>query len=276
MPKSQITILLPVHADAPFLESCLHSLNNLIIPEKTNLIIILDRVSDLTREKIDRIELAMPLRIIINSQFGLVNSLNLGLSAAESEFIARIDHDDMMQFDRLEKQLSFFRKNPDHILVGSNVTLIDQNETRIRETNYPINNDEIVRILSHKNAFAHPSVMYRRTAAITSGMYRKFYEGAEDYDLWLRMTGIGKVANLQDSLTLYRQHSGQMSIKNLREQWIITEAVKTSARLTKRQKNSLNVKYPSVEDWYQNNKSIRFKHRVVMAKSFLKNAKVQK
>ena len=67
-----------------------------------------------------------------------------------------------------------------------------------------------------------------------------------------------------------------MSIKNLREQWIITEAVKTSARLTKRQKNSLNVKYPSVEDWYQNNKSIRFKHRVVMAKSFLKNAKVQK
>jgi len=206
----------------------------------------------------------------------LVNSLNLGLSAAEGEFIARIDHDDMMQFDRLEKQLSFFRRNPDHILVGSNVTLIDQNETRIRETNYPISNDEIVRILNHKNVFAHPSVMYRRTAAITSGMYRKFYEGAEDYDLWLRMIGVGKVANLQDSLTLYRQHSGQMSIRNLRKQWMITEAVKTSARLTKRREISLDEKYSSVEDWYQNNRLIRFKHRVIISKSFLKNAKVQK
>ena len=276
MPKSQITILLPVHADAPFLESCLRSLNNLIIPEKTNLIIILDRVSNLTRDKIDSIELEIPIRIVVNSQFGLVNSLNLGLSAAEGEFIARIDHDDMMQFDRLEKQLNFFRKNPDHILVGSNVTLIDQNETRIRETNYPISNDEIVRILSHKNVFAHPSVMYSRTAAITSGMYRTFYEGAEDYDLWLRMIRIGKVANLQDSLTLYRQHSGQMSIKNLRKQWMITEAVKTSARLTKRREISLDEKYSSVEDWYQNNRLIRFKHRVIISKSFLKNTKVQK
>ena len=276
MPKIKITILLPVHADAPFLESCLDSLNNLIIPEKTNLIIVLDRVSKQTRELIDNIKFEMPMRIIINSQFGLVNSLNLGLSMAEGEFIARIDHDDMMKFDRLEKQFNFLRKNADHILVGSNVTLIDQNETRIRETSYPLSNNEIAKVLSHKNVFAHPSVMFRRSAAMTSGMYRKFYEGAEDYDLWLRMIGIGKVANLKDSLTLYRQHSGQMSIKNLRKQWIITEAVKISARLNKRQKSPVHDHYNSVDEWYRNSKSIRLKHRAIMFKSFLKNAKVVK
>ena len=276
MSKSQITILLPVHAHSPFLESCLRSLNNLTIPEETNLLIVLDRVPNLTRKLLDNFKLDMPKRIIVNSQFGLVNSLNLGLSEADGEFIARIDHDDMMKFDRLEKQLNFFRKNPDHVLVGSNVTLVDQNEQVIRESNYPIANDEIIKRIRHKNVFAHPAVMYRRAAALSIGMYRKFYEGAEDYDLWLRMIGIGKAANLQDSLTLYRQHSGQMSIKNLRNQWIITEAVKTSARLTKRQKVSLNENYNSVEDWYQNNRLIRFKHGVIMFRSFLKNVRVQK
>lgn len=276
MSKSQITILLPVHAHSPFLESCLRSLNNLSIPEETNLLIVLDRVSSVTRDLLDNFILEMPKRIIINSQFGLVNSLNLGLSEADGEFIARIDHDDMMKFDRLEKQLNFFRKNPNHILVGSNVTLVDQNEQRIRESNYPATNNEIIKRIRHNNVFAHPAVMYKRAAAISSGMYRKFYEGAEDYDLWLRMIEIGKVANLQDSLTLYRQHSGQMSIKNLRKQWMITEAVKTSARLTKRQEISLDENYNSVEDWYQNNRLIRVKHRVIMSKSFLKNAKVQK
>lgn len=276
MSKTKITILLPVHADATFLESCLGSLSNLIIPEKTNLIIVLDRVSKPTRELIDSIKFEMPMKLIINSQFGLVNSLNLGLSMAEGEFIARIDHDDIMQFDRLEKQFSFFRKNPDHVLVGSNVTLIDQNETRIRETSYPLSNDEITKALRHKNVFAHPSVMFKRTAAITSGLYRKFYEGAEDYDLWLRMIGMGKVANLKDSLTLYRQHPGQMSIKNLRKQWIITEAVKSSARLDKRQKSPVHDHYNSVEEWYENCKSIRLKHRAIMSKGFLKNATVLK
>jgi glycosyltransferase involved in cell wall biosynthesis len=276
MPKSQITILLPVHAHSPFLESCLRSLNNLTIPEETNLLIVLDRVPNLTRELLDNFILDMPKRIIVNSQFGLVNSLNLGLSQADGEFIARIDHDDMMKFDRLEKQLNFFRKNPNHILVGSNVTLVDQNEQVVRESNYPITHDEIIKRIRHKNVFAHPAVMYRRAAALSIGMYRKFYEGAEDYDLWLRMIGIGKVANLQDSLTLYRQHSGQMSIKNLRKQWMITEAVKTSARLTKRQKISLDKNYSTVNDWYQNNWSIRLKHRIIIAKSFLKNAKVPK
>jgi hypothetical protein len=46
MSKSLISILLPVHEDSPFLEKCLLSLNELALPALTELLIIVDRVSN--------------------------------------------------------------------------------------------------------------------------------------------------------------------------------------------------------------------------------------
>lgn len=269
MPRTQVSILLPVHAESPFLESCLQSISNIRITEQTNLIVILDRVSSGVVKLVNNFDLGIPKKIIVNSQFGLVNSLNLGLKEADGEFIARIDHDDMMHVDRLEKQLKFFHDNSNYVLVGSNVTLIDQSERKIRESTYPLSNEEIIKVLSHKNVFAHPAVMYRRAAAINIGMYRKFYEGAEDYDLWLRMIKVGKVANLPDSLTFYRQHPLQMSTMNTHKQWILTEAVKSSGCLANKGNITLEQMYNSIETWYEKKPLIRFKHRLVKTKSLL-------
>ena len=269
MSRTQVSILLPVHSDSPFLERCLQSLSNVRITEKTNLIVILDRVSSVISELVNNFDLGIPKKILVNSQFGLVNSLNLGLKEADGEFIARIDHDDMMHVDRLEKQLNFFHNNSEYVLVGSNVTLIDHSDKKIRESAYPLKNEEIIRVLNHKNVFAHPAVMYRRTAAINTGMYRKFYEGAEDYDLWLRMIKVGKVANLPESLTFYRQHPFQMSTMNARKQWILTEAVKSSGRLANKGKITLEQKYNTTENWYENSRLIRFKNRLAATKNFL-------
>jgi glycosyltransferase involved in cell wall biosynthesis len=269
MPKSLISILLPVHDDSPFLEKCLLSLNELALPALTELLIIVDRVSNRNLDLINNFNSPLRKKILINNKQGLVESLNQGILAAEGEYIARIDHDDMMESTRLEKQFVFLNNNSEYVLVGSNVTLIDCLGIPIRNSQYPIAHEEITKVLKHKNVLAHPSVMYRKSAVIKAHLYRGFYEGAEDYDLWMRLIRIGKVCNLAECLTLYRQHPGQMSTKNLKKQWIITQSVKTSAALKIEGSIELDAKYRNVEDWYNQNLRIRFKYHYVRFRSLV-------
>ena len=58
---------------------------------------------------------------------------------------------------------------------------------------------------------AHPSVMYRRSAIIQLGGYRNEFNGAEDYDLWLRMMFVGKIVNMNEHLTYYRIWANQVT-----------------------------------------------------------------
>lgn len=269
MSKSLISILLPVHDDSPFLEKCLLSLSKLTLPALTELLIVVDRVSNRNLDLINKFSSHIRKRILINNKQGLVESLNQGVLAAEGEFIARIDHDDMMDRIRLEKQFVFLKNNSEYVLVGSNVTLIDHLDIPIRNSRYPTAHEEITKVLKHKNVLAHPSVMYRKSAVIKAHLYREFYEGAEDYDLWMRLIRIGKVGNLAECLTFYRQHSGQMSTKNLKKQWIITEAVKTSAKLNDERALELDTKYRNIDDWYNQNLRVKLKYQIVRLRGLI-------
>jgi glycosyltransferase involved in cell wall biosynthesis len=265
-----ISILLPVHGDGAYLKDCLMSLRQLSFKYSAELVIVVDRVSQRNFELIEQYETFLTKKVIINNNAGLVNSLNLGILNSEGKYIARIDHDDMIQSTRLEKQLLFLNSNPDYILVGSNVRLIDSLGNFIRESAYPIQHDEIAEALKVKNVFAHPSVMYKKSAVIEAQMYRKFYEGGEDYDLWLRLLKLGKVANLEESLTHYRQHSQQMSTMSAKRQWIITQAVKTSSKLRSKEAAELDAKYFSIEDWYTDSPKIKLQYAITAFRRFLK------
>jgi hypothetical protein len=69
--------------------------------------------------------------------------------------------------------------------------------------------------------------MYSRELAIEIGGYKSLVKKGdtdlgEDFDFWLRMSRLGKIANLPTTLTLYRQHGDQTSMNNLRAQEIAT------------------------------------------------------
>ena len=59
------------------------------------------------------------------ANLGLIRSLNRGLEIARGEFVARFDADDLSRPERLERQVSFFNGNPDHVLVGASYDAID-------------------------------------------------------------------------------------------------------------------------------------------------------
>ena len=142
-------------------------------------------------------------------------NLNVGLHYARAEFIARMDADDISLPDRLERQVHYLRTNPAVSVVGANYELIDEHSRRV---NHPvhcyINTDEIHARLPFETCMAHPTVMMRRADVLKVGGYA-YGLYAEDWDLWLRMRRAGmRFSNLQDTLLLYRMHSGQSTSVN--------------------------------------------------------------
>src|SRR5437016_11447029 len=66
------------------------------------------------------------LTILQNDQrMGLAYSMNLGISLSKSDYIARMDADDLSAEERLEKQLTFLKQNKDIYVVGTFAHEID-------------------------------------------------------------------------------------------------------------------------------------------------------
>ena len=78
--------------------------------EKFQLLIVDDGSTDRTVEIINSYA-DKRISLIKKHNSGLADSLNIGLKKAKFSLIARIDADDLICEDRLEKQLDFFQNN---------------------------------------------------------------------------------------------------------------------------------------------------------------------
>ncbi len=170
-----------------------------------------DKSADVVREFND------PRIIFIDNKnnAGVIARLNEGLALAKSEYIARLDSDDVWtDKDKLAKQIAFLDSNPEYGLLGTLGTAVNEKATMLYPLNYPTTNEEIRKKLLIKNCFINCSVIFRKNLLKSSGNYRKEDKHAEDYSLWLRLGRISKIANLPDRTVSYRVSAQGDSISN--------------------------------------------------------------
>jgi len=162
---------------------------------------------------------------------GIVAALNAGIDAARSEFIARMDGDDLCAPDRFAKQLTFLKEHPDCVAVGSRVLLVDPYASPLWETDQKLEHEEIEAAFLRGNGLAmcHPAVMMRKSAVLAAGGYATQYQWVEDLDLFLRLARNGRLANMPDVLLRYRQHFGSVNKHKAQLQEQIKERLLTEA-----------------------------------------------
>lgn len=131
---------------------------------------------------------------------GIVASLNLGLSLARGEYVARLDGDDVARPERLAKQVAWMDGHPDAGLVGSWAMLHDLAHHEDRICAPPIFHKELVAYMHHENPFIHSSVLFRTGLARQLGGYVDTYRWSEDYALWILMASHMQVANIPEIL----------------------------------------------------------------------------
>lgn len=139
---------------------------------------------------------------------GLTATLNEALRASHGKYIARMDPDDVSLPHRFEKQVAFLEQHPDVVCLGSRVLMIDPYGTPLRETNQPLDHNDLDRDLLQGLGWSivHPVAMMRRDTLEAVGGYNEKYRTSQDMELWLRLAEVGKLANQPEILLKYRQH----------------------------------------------------------------------
>ena len=174
-------------------------------------------VDDGSRKPVEPIvrEISNDSRIVVyrKENTGLGSSLTYGIERAKGEYIARIDDDDLMAHDRLEKQVAFLDLHPEVCCVGSHMNFYC-NGRYIHYRRFPLNHEEIVkRMLSRKWSMAHSALMYRKYSVVKAGYYRLKGTG-EDLDLILQLSLVGKLANIDEYLIYYHISFDSLSSTN--------------------------------------------------------------
>lgn len=203
----KISVILPVYNCAAYVSLAIESILQQTF-ENFELLIIDDASTDNTLEIVrsysdDRIRLFTK-----ETNQGQVDSLNFGIDHSNGEYIAIMHGDDYSLPDRLQAQLQFMKAHPEVGLCGSWYRIMD--DTTVFQL--PEIHDELKLQLIFTCPFAHPAVMLRREILeINKLRYRSDFTVSEDYDMWIRMAGVTRMANVPEILLEYRDHPGQAS-----------------------------------------------------------------
>jgi len=158
------------------------------------------------------------VRIIKNeSNLGLTASLNRGLEAAQSDYVARMDSDDVCMKTRLQVQYNYMKNHKDVLVLGGLSRELGSNKIVLK----PVNDFEILkmRMLFYNCAMVHP------TAFINWGLLKKLglkydenISKSQDYMLWSQCMLSGKIEVLNTQVLFTRIHDNQITKKYSDEQ----------------------------------------------------------
>jgi glycosyltransferase involved in cell wall biosynthesis len=178
------------------------------------LVLVDDGSTDRTGEIAQTFAERLRVRVIRHeSPKGIAKSINAGLAASDSEFVARLDSDDLALPIRLERQLEWMERHAGLGVCGSHMAVFRSGFEPHQLLAHPTKSSEVRTALVQRCAIAHPSVMFRRAAIDRIGNYNNNFDFAEDYELWCRASLLGvQFANIPEALTHYRNHQGQVTM----------------------------------------------------------------
>jgi glycosyltransferase involved in cell wall biosynthesis len=234
-----VSIVLPVYNGEKYLTESLDSVLSQTY-QNWELVIINDGSTDGTENLILNYQDKRIKYLKNDGNKGIIFSLNRGIQESKGVYIARLDADDIALPFRIEKQVEFLSDNLDYVLCGSYFQTIDSKGKLLKTVTFPSNNRDAQSYLLLHNCFCHSAIMMRSHIA-KELKYDEKFQVCEDYDLWYRISRVGKILNLPVVAILYRVHDSNMST---RKSEIMFAHVN---KINKRILDDLGIKYSETE-----------------------------
>jgi glycosyltransferase involved in cell wall biosynthesis len=202
----RVSVLMPVFNTARYLPQALRSLGAQSFRD-FEVVIVDDGSSDASLALLAAYAAAEPrARVIARPNRGLIACRNELLSNARGELVAWMDSDDVSLPERLALQVAAFDADPALSGLGGVAQCIDPDGHALNVERYPLAHRAIRAAQREGGGMRFPTTMMRRAEALAVGGFREPFRIGEDLDFVLRLGERGKLANLPDTLYLYRQH----------------------------------------------------------------------
>lgn len=210
-----ISVVMCVYNGEKWIDTAVSSILNQTY-SNFELIVVNDYSSDTTLQHLLKIRDKRVRLINNNKNYGVAFSLNKALKITKGKYVARMDADDKAVINRLKKQSSFLEENPSVAAVGTWAKLITESGKLIKIQKVPCYYSEIKSAIIKFNPLIHPTIMIRKNILDEIGFYNVKYEGAEDYDLFLRLANRYTVVNIPTVGLIHRVHSDAVTQKRMK------------------------------------------------------------
>jgi glycosyltransferase involved in cell wall biosynthesis len=211
MERPIVSVIIPVYNKCKYVKETVNSVLEQDF-ESFEIIVVDDGSTDDSLKVVKSIK-DQRLHIFSQSNAGVECARNFGFSKSVGPFVVFLDADDLMSGNRLRKQIDLFNATKDLVLAGTWASVIDHCGNIIGSIRPPTSNAALQIAHLFRNQFVNSSVMIKRSALENDVVFNETRgkRFAEDFDLWLRITKNGQVANIPEKLTAYRRLNASRS-----------------------------------------------------------------
>jgi len=160
----------------------------------------------------------LPGRIVADRPLPFHQCLAAMVEESQTEFVARMDGDDVSRPERFRLQVEALRGAPAVGIVGGQCPMMDAGGRPAGVSlPGPLEHDDIMTEMMFRSALTHPALMFRRESILKAGSYTR-PKPVEDLDLYMRMAGVCEFRNLSEEVLDYRVHDRSISRIHARQQ----------------------------------------------------------
>lgn len=199
---SVVTIGLPFHNAASTLEDAIRSVYAQSFTD-WELLIVDDGSADRSLKLVEEIDDAKVKVVADGENKGLASRLNQIAGLAHGEYLARMDADDVMHPQRLERQIDYLLHRPRVGVVGTGMYSMDAGGEP-RGVRLPLSDHPGPAEALARSVMIHPTVL-GRTSWFRENPYDPTLRRAQDHDLWVRGARQFALANMLLPLMFVRE-----------------------------------------------------------------------
>lgn len=230
MRDALITVYITNYNYGKFIEKSIDSVLNQTI-DNYELIIIDDGSVDNSKEILGKYQNYKNINIIFQKNIGLNASNNVALKICKGKYILRLDADDYLKEDALEKMSTVLENNSKIAMVFPDYYLINENSNLI---GHFVRHDFEKEVNLYDQPAHGACTMIRVDVLKSIGGYDEEFNRQDGFDIWLKITRTQKVKNINEPLFYYRQHEDSLSKDEI-------EILKTRARIKEKQVKNLQL-----------------------------------
>ncbi|MEO8572391.1 MAG: glycosyltransferase [Pyrinomonadaceae bacterium] len=205
--RSEVFAVVPSYNHGPFVEKCLRSIIAQTLPPK-KLLVIDDGSTDGSPAIIERVlnECPFDCELISRQNRGLCTTLNEAFALSDGDYFAYLGSDDLWLPNFLREQTRLLNDRPHAVLAFSHAYVIDEHDRITDSTDKwtEFADGDLRPLLLRGVVFSSPGVLYRRQAL--AQFHWNEDARLEDYEMYLKLSGIGEFARNPKILSAWRRH----------------------------------------------------------------------
>lgn len=202
-----VSVIIPCYNSARYLAETIESVLAQTYP-RVEIILIDDGSSDETA----KIAQGYPVNYVYQTNRGISAARNTGFLHSQGKYVLFLDHDDRLLPRGVEAGVKLLEEHPECAIAVGEHKFIGPDGTEIGDSHkHAAGQDHYLRLLEHNFIETPCSALHRRSNLEVAGVFDESVQGAEDYELYLRIARQSALITHDAAVAEYRLHDANTS-----------------------------------------------------------------